>query len=266
MNKKIFIQLLGTLTLTISIGCQSVPYSNRNRVLLTSEEEEQSTSIEAWAQILKEEKQSNNPVYINAVNRVGRNIANAAKKPEYQWEFKVFESDQANAFCLPGGKIAVYTGLFKYTDNDAELAAVMGHEVGHAIARHGGERMSQGKIYNIGEYLLGLVVEGEYLSKAMMAYGLGAQYGAILPYSRKHEHEADHIGLLLMCQAGYNPSAAFSFWNKFSEASSNSEIAELFSTHPIGVKRIENMKTYVPEAARYYMEATPKHNYGQTYK
>jgi len=261
------IQFFFILIISASVtGCLSVPYSNRTQFNMTPESTEEKAGIVAWNEILKSEKLSTNPKLINAINRVGHDIAQAANKPDYKWEFKVFESNEANAFCLPGGKIAVYSGLFQFTANDAELASVIGHEVGHAIARHGGERMTQEKVKNVGSTIISFVFDGTAGSLASTAFGIGADYGAILPFSRSHEHEADQIGLILMTKAGYHPYAALSFWQKFSANSSTSALGEFFSTHPISEKRIENMKTYLPDAMRSYNSARVKRGYGVIYR
>ena len=233
--------------------------------MITSESEEELASVEAWQLILDSERQTTNVQHLNAVQRVSNEIARVANKPNYNWEFKVFESNDANAFCLPGGKIGVYTGLFAFTANDAELAAVIGHEVGHAIARHGGERMSQEKLKDYGSTLIGFAFEGYGATIASSAFGLGAEYGAILPYGREHEYEADMIGMQLMIKAGYNPYSAISFWEKFATLSQTNEFQEFFSTHPMSEKRIINLKNYLPGAISTYKAATKKHNYGTIY-
>jgi len=196
---------------------------------------------------------------------VGKAIAAVANKPDYKWEFKVFDSTQANAFCLPGGKIVVYSALFQFTANDAELAAVISHEVAHAVARHGGERMSMEKLKDWAGTIISLGFDGIGGTIAESAFGLGAEYGAILPYGREHEYEADRIGLILMTKAGYNPYSAISFWQKFAALSDTNEFQEFFSTHPMSQKRIDNLKNYLPGALRLYNRAQYKHNFGVKY-
>jgi predicted Zn-dependent protease len=234
-------------------------------MLLTSEASENQAGDDAWRQINAQEPPGRSPDQKAAVSRVGQAIAKAADRPDYQWEFRLFESTQANAFCLPGGKIAVYSGIFQYMDDDAELAAVVGHEVGHAIARHGGERMSQQLLARAGAAGLSAGLGGANPTTAqlaMIAYGAGANVGAILPYSRAQEYEADHIGMILMAKAGYDPRATISFWEKFAKTSKDSPIAEFFSTHPMSAKRLEEMRHNLPAANSEYQMAPVKKGRG----
>jgi len=266
MKKTILLFFILALLGGILAGCQTVPYSGRNQLLITSRAEENKLGLDAWKEVKTEEVISQNKAYTEAVRRIGINIAAVAEQPDFEWEFVLFESKEANAFCLPGGKVGVYRGLLEYTSNDAELAAVIGHEIGHAIARHGGERMSQELIASIGMMAVSVATKGQTQAAAMVAYGLGSQYGVLLPYSRAHEYEADYIGLLLMAKAGYDPSAAVSFWQKFSQVSKDSSISEFFSTHPMSSKRIENMNEKLPEAMGYYNNAPRKLDKGEPIK
>ncbi|MDD5728193.1 MAG: M48 family metallopeptidase, partial [Victivallales bacterium] len=215
---------------------------------------------QAWAKMLAEERISNNTGQQQALERVGGNIAAIAGKPGYKWEFKVFVNSQANAFCLPGGKVGVTSSLFDFTANDAELATVVGHEIGHAIARHGGERMTHATVQEIGAQAISYSTEEAVF---VAAFGLLSNVGAVLPYSRVHEYEADHIGLILMAKAGYDPAAAISFWEKFGRNSGDSRLLELLSTHPISDKRLEEMKSLQAQAREYYREAPVKHGLGR---
>lgn len=258
MKVKLFL-LAGVITLT---ACTTTPFTGRRQFLMTSVAEEEQMGSQAWEEIQKKEKLSNNKLYNDAVRRVGKNIAAVTTQYNFEWEFKVFESEQANAFCLPGGKVAVYTGLFKFTDNDAELATVMGHEVAHAILRHGGERISQGMLQQLGAELLKI---NEVSEGWLQAYGIAASGLAILPYSRKHEYEADEVGLILLARAGYNPNAALSFWAKFGKDSKISTIEELISTHPMSEKRLEEMRRQLPKVMQSYNQLNQKHNLGIVY-
>ena len=263
--------IVSTLFLTLLLlfsACSTTPITNRSRLLITSVEEENSLGVKAWGEIKKKEKLSKNKMYIRAVKRVGRNIARVAGRPNFKWEFKVFESKVPNAFCLPGGKVAVYSALFKYTANDAELAAVMGHEIGHAIARHGGERMSQQMLQNLGALGIMVALEDDEKNQAIAiaAYQAVAQIGVMLPYSRLHEYEADHIGMILATKAGYSPQAVISFWKKFGKLGGDSEIAEYFSTHPLGSKRLKKMKELLKIGEKLYRNAPKKHGLGRIYK
>ncbi len=254
----VFLALVSVLT-----GCQTVPYTGRSQFVLTSESYENELGEEAWQQVNQEEKISTNVTYNQALNRVGKNIAKAADKPSYNWEFRVFDSNVPNAYCLPGGKIAVYTAIFQYMDNDGELAAVIGHEVSHALARHGGERMSQEMVQSAGAQVLSSSGAG---TVAEIAYGVTTNIGGILPYSRVHEYEADKMGIILMAKAGYDPRCAVTFWQKFAAADSTSSVGEYFSTHPLGKKRIEELQKMLPEAMNYYNQAPVKLGVGTKYK
>ena len=211
--------------------------------------------VQAYHQVLSKTKVVQDPAITARVRAVGERIAKAANKPEYKWEFTVIDDPkQANAFALPGGKVAVYTGLFPIAHDDAGLATVLGHEVGHAIARHGAERVSQtmgaqvvGAALSVG---LGSMNPGT-ANAIMQAYGLGAQVGVLLPWSRTQEAEADHIGLILMAKAGYDPHAALELWQRF-EKTEKQQPPEFLSTHPGYGTREQNIASWLPEAERYY--------------
>jgi len=173
----------------------------------------------------------------------------------YQWEFNLIESADVNAWCMPGGKVVVYTGILPVTRDGAGLAVVMGHEIAHAIAKHGNERMSQGLITELGGAALDVALK-EKPEKTrqlwMTAYGLGAQFGVILPYSRLHESEADHLGLIFMAMAGYDPNSAAEFWQRMSVMKTGPAPPEFMSTHPSDQTRINRIKAELPEAMKYY--------------
>jgi len=201
--------------------------------------------LQSAKQILTKEKRSTDPKMNAMVTRVGKKIAAITGQKTFVWEFFVIDDDkQANAFCLPGGKVFVYTGLFKYIDSDDELAAVMGHEIGHALARHGAERMSRGQLTQAGGQILNAVMVGrgnpQSTAMVMQAFGIGTQLGVMLPHSRIQEYEADHIGIVLAKQAGYDPKAALTFWEKF--AKSGETPPEYLSTHPAPHNRIDKIK------------------------
>jgi len=254
--------LLLTAIVTLTSACTTNQLTGRKQLLMTSVDQENEMGAQAWEEIQKKEKETSNKDQTDAVLRVGKEIAEVTTQYNFDWEFKVFESEQANAFCLPGGKVAVYTGLLKFTANDAELATVIGHEVAHAVLRHGGERMSQGALQQIGAELLRV---GEVGDAWLQAYGIAASGLAILPYSRKHEYEADEVGLTLLARAGYNPEAALSFWGKFGADSDSSSFAELFSTHPMSEKRLKEMRKQLPKAMQIYNTIPEKHNLGVIY-
>ena len=199
-------------------GCRSAPYTGRSQLIFVPEQQEIAMGQTAFADVLAKEPISQNMRFQQIVERVGMRIAGVSGRTDYQWETKVIASQAQNAFCLPGGKIVVYEGILPICQNEAGLAVVMSHEVAHVLARHGGERMSQSAAVNGAQTVVGMVMRNqEQVNRdiVMRAYGLGSQYGLILPYSRKHELEADQIGLTLMAQAGYDPSEGPRFWKRF---------------------------------------------------
>lgn len=250
--KRFFFCLIGCLFIA---GCSSVPYSNRSQLLFISEEEEARMGSVAWQETLNTEKISNDPFLNSAVQRVGSAVAAVSERSDFKWEFKVFASEVPNAYCLPGGKVGVYTALFQYTDNDAELATVISHEVAHAICRHGGERVSQQTLQAAGAELIGAASSDSEL--AMMAYGLTTNLAAILPFSRTHELEADFVGLLLMAKAGYDPRHSITFWRKFGSLGS-SKLMAYFSTHQHGEDRIDILNEKMKEALELYQKSEQK--------
>ncbi len=253
---------LGAILALLFIGCTKAPITGRNQLIMINAQEEMKLGLQSEKQILQKEQVSRDPQKNAMVKRVGERIARIASSQystakSFQWEFFVIDNDkEANAFCLPGGKVFVYTGLFKYVASDAELAAVMGHEIGHALARHGAERMSRGQLTQVsGQVLQGIMVgrgNPQNTAAVMQAFGIGTQLGVTLPHSRTQEYEADHIGLVLMAKAGYNPNAALSFWNKFSK--SGQTPPEYLSTHPAPQNRISTIKKLIPKVMPYYQK------------
>lgn len=258
--------LWGTLTAfvaatLVAIGCQSAPLTERKQLLMVSAEKENAMGLTAYQEVLKEEPVTKNSAAADLVRKVGQRIAAAANRPDFDWEFNVIDSQTQNAFCLPGGKVAVYTGILPVCQNEAGLAVVMSHEIGHAIARHGGERMSHQMVQNTAKDALARVMQNRDESTqqiVLTAYGAGAQYGAILPYSRKHELEADHIGVLLMAKAGYDPSEAPVFWERFGTAKEGGAPMEFLSTHPSDARRASALRELLPEAMGIYKDAPEK--------
>lgn len=249
-------------------GCRTVPLTGRSQLLLVSEQQESQMGLTAWQEVVKKEKPSSDAAKIAAVRRVGQAIEAVADRADFEWEFQTFASEQANAFCLPGGKVAVYEGLFKFVASDAELAAVVGHEIGHAIARHGGERVSQSILMETGKAGLSVALssQSEAARNAWLAAYTGVgTVGIMLPYSRKHEYEADQIGLVLMAKAGYDPHAAMSFWQKFGAQGKQSGLEEFLSTHPLGQKRLLRLETMMPDAVAEYERAPTRRGLGTTY-
>ncbi len=237
------------ITAFLLSGCVSskVPITGREQVMLVTEEQELSMGEESYRKFLSESKISKNDADVKMVKRVGKKIAGIANRDDYNWEFNLVENEQFNAFCLPGGKVVVYTGILKVAKNEDQLATVISHEVAHALARHGAERMSHSMIasgiYNIGAIILNSQAP-QYSSIFNQAYGIGTNLGVMLPYSREHEYEADEIGIFLMHRAGYNIREAVHFWENM-QKKSTSNAPEFLSTHPHSENRIEKIKEII---------------------
>ena len=270
MLKKLSLTLpLAALLLT---GCSTVSMTGRRQLSLVSESEILSASLTEYQSYMQTAKKSKDASATAVVTNVARRIAAAAEAyltavgqsadlQNYAWEFNLVEDPQLNAFCMPGGKIVVYTGMLNLigngADRDDELAAVIGHEVSHAIAKHGQERASQQMLASLGSNVLTNVVSGasqQLQSAVATAYGLGAQYGALLPFSRKHELEADYMGSVLATLAGYDADAAITLWQKM-EAQSTGTTATFMSTHPSSTKRISELQKNNPQVKRDYAAA-----------
>jgi metalloendopeptidase OMA1, mitochondrial len=250
------VRWLFVLVLLGVVACQTVPFTGRSQIMLVPEGDEVKMGLESYQQILGKSKVSADARLAEQVTRVGRRIADATERKDYQWEFKVIEDAQVNAFCLPGGKVAVYTGILPVTRDDAGLAAVLGHEVAHAIARHGGERMSQ-ELAVHGLTLAGTqtLLAGRDPGTVQLVSGVlgaGASVGLLLPWGRAQESEADHLGLIYMAKAGYHPQAARDLWVRMGEASKGSRPMEFLSTHPLPETRIAQIGGWIPEALKYY--------------
>ncbi|MCL1920313.1 MAG: M48 family metallopeptidase [Kiritimatiellaeota bacterium] len=243
-------------------GCRTVPISGRSQLMLSSEGYENSLGAETFGEYKQKYKASANQAHTQALKRVGEAIKGVAGQDSFAWEFTVLDSPEPNAFCLPGGKVAVYSGIFNYMSNDAELACVVAHEVAHALARHGGERMSWAQVQSLG--LMGLLYGNQSETVAAL-YGLTTDVGVMLPFSRSNETEADAMGLILMARAGYNPQAALTFWQKFGTGGSQSALASWLSTHPGGEARIRDLQEAMPNAMKEYQSARNKKDYGVIY-
>jgi predicted Zn-dependent protease len=248
---------LAAITLVLATACVRAPYTNRLQLILVSPQEEAALGAQAFRQVVAQSRLDPDPRTNRAVDEVGGRLAAAAKRPDFQWNFVVIDDDrQVNAFCLPGGKVAVYTGILPIAQDQSGLAVVMGHEIAHAVARHGAERMSQAQLAELGGQALAIGLGGSTSSAAILAaYGLGAQVGVLLPYGRTQESEADHIGLLLMADAGYDPRVAIAFWERM-ERQGGGAPPEFLSTHPSHGSRLEQLRAWMPEAMRRYEAAT----------
>jgi len=261
---KIFVPII-LLSLTMYC-CSTVPITGRSQLSLISASEINALSFQQYDEFLKQNKLSTDAEKTNMVKRIGLNIKSAVETyfaqhnlskelQGYAWEFNLVESPEVNAWCMPGGKVVVYTGILPVTQNETGLAVVMGHEIAHAIAQHGGERMSQGLLQQLGGVALSVALQNEPETTQnlfMTAYGLGSTIGVILPYSRTHESEADRLGLIFMAMAGYDPNAAVDFWTRMSQSKGSASPPEFLSTHPSDKTRIADLKKHMPEALKYY--------------
>ena len=245
------------LLLGLAVACQTVPITGRSQLMLLSEPEEARIGVQAYQEIMRKSKVSMDPALSALVTQVGARIAQATGRTDYRWEFKVIEDHkQVNAFALPGGKVAVYTGILPVTKDDAGLATVMGHEVAHAIARHGGERVTQGLLVQVGLAAAQAAMANNDPRTVQLVAGLlgaGAAVGVILPFSRAQESEADHLGLIYMAKAGYDPRAAISFWQRMEQAAERRRAPpEFLSTHPSHGTRLRQIEQWLPEAMQHY--------------
>lgn len=241
--------------LLVAVACQTAPITGRRQLMLLPEGAELQMGVDAYREVLKKSKESTDPALTAQVTRVGQRIARATGR-DYQWEFKLLEDKQANAFCLPGGKVAVYTGILPITRDDAGLAAVLGHEVAHATARHGGERVSQNLLVQTGLAATQAALarnDPATVSAVTSLLGAGAVVGVLLPWGRTQESEADHLGLIYMAKAGYHPSAARDLWIRMDQASKGqARPPEFLSTHPSPATRVRQIEAWIPEALQHY--------------
>jgi len=243
-----------------TVGCTTVSETGRRQLILISPEQELALGATSFDQMKTEQKVSTDQAASALVDRVGQRIAAVAPIPGAEWEFVVFDSPEANAFCLPGGKVGVYKGILPITQSEAGLAAVMGHEVAHAVARHGAERMSEALVLQLGGAAVDVgmqeaEVDPRWQSAAVTAYGLGAALGRELPHSRKQESEADLLGLLYMARAGYDPEESIRFWERFkafNEAAGAGNTPWFLRTHPLDETRIQQLREWLPRAQQEY--------------
>jgi len=264
-KSKLKMLLIAGLT-TLILACSTVPITQRKQVKLIPNSTMFATSFQQYDEFLKEHKNSTNQTQTQMVKTVGSKIQKAVEKyfadkgmssalKGYNWEFNLVEDPQVNAWCMPGGKVVVYTGILPVTQNEDGLAVVMGHEIAHAIADHGNERMSQQLVLQgLGTTLDKALSDKPEQTKSlwMTTFGVGAQYGALLPFSRMQESEADEMGLIFMAMAGYNPEKAVEFWTRMSKMSGGQKPPEILSTHPSDETRIKNIQEKLPEAMKYY--------------
>ena len=261
--KRSIIYLLSFIFL--AIACKTVPITGRRGLKLVSSSEVNALSFQQYNKVISNSQLSRNQQQTQMVKRAGNKIQKAVEKylndngysdliKGYQWEYNLIEGEDANAWCMPGGKVAFYTGILPICKDETGVAVVMGHEVAHAIAEHGNERLSQGMLQQLGGVALSVAIEeqpDQTKALAYTAFGLGSQFGILLPYSRKHESEADHLGLIFMAMAGYDPNESVKFWSRMKDAG-GMQPPEFMSTHPNHSTRIENLKSWMPEAMKYY--------------
>jgi len=249
------LKVLSAVMLIFTVpACQTIQQTGRSQFIVVSESQESQLGNDAYREVLNKQKLSANREWQARLTRVGQRIAAAAEKPEYKWEFNLIEGKEINAFALPGGKVAFWEGIMPVAQDDTGVAVIMGHEVAHAIARHGAERMSQtmgaqviGQILSAGVGQVNPALREDFLK----LYGVGASVGVLLPWGRAQESEADQIGLSLMAKAGYDPSAAIAFWERMSKVS-DAKAPEFLSTHPSDETRIAQIRAWLPEAMRHY--------------
>jgi predicted Zn-dependent protease len=260
--KKHFINLIGIIL--IAAGCSTVPLTGRRQLSIVSNDEVLTSSFQQYDEYIKTATISKNKQNTELVVKVGKRIAAAVEQymknngledqmKEFQWEFHLVADATPNAFCMPGGKIVVYEGILPFTQDETGLAVVLGHEVAHAVAKHSNERMSQQMVVALGEEVVNVAVSKKSDLVKQLAptiYGLGSQFAVMLPYSRSHESEADHMGLIFMAMAGYDPAMAEGFWLRMSQ--SGSKTPEFLSTHPSDQTRVEKIRSWLPEANKYY--------------
>ncbi len=263
MHSRLVVILIAALFLG---SCATVPVTGRSQLNLVPSSSMLSLSNEQYNDFLRKNKRSTNRAETARVKRVGNKLRAAVEQyfrqrglaselRNYSWEFNLIENKSPNAWCMPGGKIAVYTGILPYTKNDAGLSVVIAHEIAHAVAKHGNERMSQMLLTQMGGVALSSALN-QYPRKTrqlwLTAFGVGSQVALILPYSRIQEYEADKIGLIFMAMAGYNPNEAIGFWQRMSKSSKGGKPPEFLSTHPSDASRIRQIRNAIPDAMKYY--------------
>lgn len=266
MNRPIILSIASGLVIMLA-ACSQVPITDRNQVNIIPSGQLQELSATQYGAFMQEHQISDREEWVEMVSRVGnrlsqaveeymRKTGNAGRVDDLNWEFNLIESDEKNAFAMPGGKVVVYEGLMNVINGEeAELAAVMGHEIAHVIAEHGNERMSQQLLTQLGGSALGAALgenPGAVQSALMTAYGVGTQVGVLLPFSRTHETEADKLGLIFMAKAGYDPEEAVDVWEKMSAQGDGASPPQFLSTHPTHENRIAALQEFMPEAKQHY--------------
>ena len=267
--KKLISLILFLAAIICMQSCSKVPLTGRKQLNLIPDNEILGMSFQQYGTFIDHNQLSKNTDQAEMVKRVGKKIQAAVEQyfrekglssrlDGYAWEFNLVENSEVNAWCMPGGKVVVYTGILPVTQNETGLAVVMGHEIAHAVAEHGNERMSQSMLSEYGNVALSLAIRNQPETTQALwqtAYGVGSQVGVMLPYSRLHENEADKLGMIFMAMAGYDPNEAVSFWTRMAQASGGSS-PEFLSTHPSNETRIKKINEALPEALTYYKKST----------
>jgi predicted Zn-dependent protease len=263
--------LVLVITLILFSECSTVPITGRKRVNFVSDAQVLPASFAQYSSFLNENKLSTNRTMSNQIKNVGKNISAAVDRfmrannmvseaDSYKWEFNLIEDETVNAWCMPGGKVVFYTGIMPICDNENGVAAVMGHEVAHAFAKHGQERMSQGQLQQVGGLAVALGTSGKSAESQQIwntAFGIGSGLG-MLKFSRTHEQEADRLGLVFMIMAGYDGTEAAEVWVRMSQKSGGSSTPAILSTHPTNESRIQDLKSYLPTAKKYAAQYNTK--------
>lgn len=268
MKKLVSISLIAIFT--FAAGCNRVPLTGRKQLNLIPASQINLLSADSYQSIVNNSKVVDDTDHARMVESSGQRIKNAVeeylqqnkmsgKVKDFDWTFNLLEDDMVNAFCMPGGRVVFYTGIMPICENETGVAVVMGHEIAHAIAKHGNERMSQGLVQQLGGMALAVALRDkpqQTQALFMSAYGVGSQFGVMLPFSRLHESEADKLGLIFMAMAGYDPREAPRFWKRMNDRSGGSQPPEFMSTHPSHETRIEDLNNFMPEALKYYNKSS----------
>jgi metalloendopeptidase OMA1, mitochondrial len=251
-------QILAFVFLT---GCVRIPETGQREFIMTSPQQENQLGTQGYKEVLSKSKIDRDAHPNEILQRVGRRLASASKRNDFQWEFNLIESKEINAWCMPGGKVAVYTGILPVMENESGMATVLGHEIAHATLRHAGQRISQQMIVGLGLSVAQLGMEMKNTQHRNLLLGLlgaGAQVGLLLPFGRDQESEADRIGLRYMAEAGYDPSQSIPFWKRMEKASGGGAPPEFLSTHPGTSTRIRNLREEIPEVQPLFQRAPEK--------
>ena len=271
LTDKIFLLLL--LIAPLLPSCGSVPFTGRRQLQLVSNQEVIALSLQQYQDFIRTAPLEKGTANAQMVSRVGSRIANAVESfytnngyaselENFSWEFNLVKEKSVNAFAMPGGKVVIYSGLLPVTQTEEALAVVVGHEIAHVIAQHSSERLSQQLALQYGGAIAGGLLGNSQVAQQLgqTVFGLGAQYGVMMPYARKQEYEADEIGLIVMAMAGYDPQVAVPFWTRMAQSGGGAQVPEFLSTHPTDSKRIANIEKILPDVMQYYKGSGVQNN------